>query len=721
MADPASLTPVDVHDFVPVTVFNNGNLLFVRYSTGEILPLTGTPTNALNVARGRSVRTYPDGKVLIEQNGAFYARALPPREAPSEVQPAPGSNAQHPNDIAQPGAPAPAPAAPETATAGPEQVKQEQAAATEEAKRESHSVSEGGNYTDPYAEDKVLVNTYTLTFYEDYKNTDEDTGVSIDLPYVQRVTMQAQNAVARTRSMSGAVYAEHQGFIQRNFTIEGRSGPVWNADAGDAPASGGTQLTITRFTNFRNFLEVYGKTSANNKNALVRYKNTQLILSCTFESESHFCEVVNFNYRRSADTSTYSFEYSITLVTNGPTGRKFNSSSLVGGKAAAQWDKGANQFAGSLTDAQIAAIDKENLRQFELRRGAFVISALNQTTNFNDRLREADVEFVKGTLRGMSCAGLQDLRASVSVVNHATDLSLFASDDLRKARRVVKDSLAWTSFGLDLAHRFKGISGTGCSVPAWSDLYYQIVPYVTAGAAVVGYIKDLFGNNRGYDYTYSVVNTPPIRPGLVPTTDQGPARPFAAVNYFLPTNGADAYSIASFVFGDANLYWRIIDLNNFRDAYTRADGTPLSPGSSVLIPSTTVPASKDTDVFGTDLLIVNGDLQLVGNNDVMRISGYANYTQNLMHRMQTPRGTNRVFPNHGLRADLNSNSSSTIPATIRTDVRNQVLQDHRTDEVRNIALTELGDKVHVSMVVKAIAGTQRTFKFNYDLNSQVTA
>jgi len=25
------------------------------------------------------------------------------------------------------------------------------------------------------------------------------------------------------------------------------------------------------------------------------------------------------------------------------------------------------------------------------------------------------------------------------------------------------------------------------------------------------------------------------------------------------------------------------------------------------------------------------------------------------------------------------------------------------------------------MVVKAIAGTQRTFKFNYDLNSQVTA
>lgn len=641
--------------------------------------------------------------------------------APPQAQPTPESSAAHPATIPVSGQTSTPPAADASASTSTTPVDADLAAQTDASKRYSYSEVKGGSYTDPYEENGQLVNTYQLVFYENYPNEKPDLVVSVDLPYVQRVTMQAPNAVSRTRSMSGEVYAEHQGFIQRTFVIEGRSGPVWNADAGDAPNNGEAQLTITRFTKLRNFLELYGKTSANNKNALVRYKNTQLILYCTFEAEAHFCEVVNFNYRRSSDTSTYSFEYSMTLVTNGPTGRKFNSGSLVGGKAADEWVKNTNQFKGVLTQSDLEDYDRIQRVLFDQRRQAFIDAALKEATNFNKRLQESDIAFARGTLQSIPCSGLQDLRASVSIVNHATDLGLFASDDLRKARRDLKTGLAWTSFGIDLAHRFKGISGTGCSMPAWSDWYYQIVPYVTAGAAIIKYIADQFGNNRGYDYTYSITNTPPVRTGLQAQIDSGPERPFAAVNYFLPDKGADAYSIAATVLGDANLYWQIIDLNNFRDAYTRADGTPLSPGSSVLVPSTTVPATKDNDVFGTDLLIVNGDLQLVGNNDVMRISGYANYTQNLMHRMQTPRGTNRVFPNHGLMADIHSSANSTLPALIRTDVRDQVLQDHRTDEVRELALTELGDKVQVSMVVKAIAGTQRTFKFNYDLNSQVTA
>ena len=289
-----------------------------------------------------------------------------------------------------------------------------------------------------------------------------------------------------------------------------------------------------------------------------------------------------------------------------------------------------------------------------------------------------------------------------------------------RERVQAKAFLSFTSYGLDIAHSLKGSSGTPCPVPPWSDLYYGIVPYANAGAALIDYIYDQFGDNRGYDYTYSVENTPPVREGLQPTASTGPERPFAAINYFMPVNGADAYSVAAATLGDINAYWRIIELNNFRDAYTRADGTPLVAGSSVLVPSPRLPVSRENDVLGTDLLLVNGDLQLVGNNDVMRISGYANYTQNLLNRMRTPRGTNRVFPAYGLSSTIHTRSDSTVPSSIRHDVSSQVMQDHRTDDVGSLVLTELGDKVQVSMVVKTITGPKRSFKFNYTINAEVT-
>ena len=609
----------------------------------------------------------------------------------------------------------------------------EMAAQQDAAARETYAQLYVGNYSDPYYEGKIgdettpnahrLVNTYRLTRYLHWDPANNDNAeypavVSIDLPFVQRITMQAPNAVSRTRNLSGGVYAEHAGFIQRTFVIEGRSGPVWNVE----PASANTnellqQLGISRFTSLRNFLEAYGKEHAENKNALVRFKDTRLVFTGTFESESHFCDVVNFNYRRSADTSTYSFEYSITLVTNGYATAQFQSGALVavGSKEVPRWvpvDK--FQETGYVFSAYEPDVD-----------GLFFASwddYLNSLWTFHTSAAAAESPFTAvNYLQNMRCSAIKDLRVATSVLSAALETSVWSLVGEAAARVKAKAFLGLTSYGLDLAHTLKGTAGTPCPTPAWSDLYYSISPYVNAGAAVVDYLIDQFGNNRGTDYTYSITNTPPVRPALQANVSTGPERPFAAVNYFLPANSTDAYSVAAAVLGDMNAYWRIIDLNNFRDAYTRADGTPLSPGSSVLVPSTTVPVARDQDVLGTDLLLVNGDLQLVGNNDVMRISGYANYTQNLMNRMKTPRGTNRVFPRYGLSATINSRSDSTVPSMIRQDVTSQVMQDHRTDDVGNLVLTELGDKVQVSMVVKAIAGPQRSFKFNYDLNSQVTA
>lgn len=722
MADPASLVPsFDPTDYEPVTVFPADGSLVAKYSTGEIVPLTGKPVQYLNIEQGRSLKVFDNGRLLLEDKGAFYAQAPPTQDAPPEVQPSAEGGAQNPNTIPRAGqTPAPPAADAPAASADPKTVDTARSAVADAAKRESYSTVTTGNYSDPPRDGGtgLVVNVYQLTLYE-FWNAPEDGQhymETIELPYVQRITMQAPNAVARTRSMSGQIYAEHEGFVQRTFVIEGRSGPVWNNpnDSGAADA-----LAISRFTTFRNFLEKYGQTSNTNKNALVRFKDTRLVLNCSFESESHFCDVVNFNYRRSTDTSTYSFEYSITLVTNG-----FASlGQWAPGSLTARPTKNFSNYLEEVA-AVPATVAEETLRAAFDRASRFPRSSLLLALDFARRLREEQVTFEGSTnrLQNMSCSAIKDIRLAVSTLSALTDTSLFTAPFVTaKQRADTKATLLLSSFGLDIAHQFKGSSGIACPTPPWSDLYYDIVPYAVAGATLIAYLADQFGNNRGYDYTYQVINEKPWREGLKPIADTGPERPFAAVNYFLPQNGADAYSIAYNVFGDINLFWRIVDLNNFRDAYTRGDGTPLAPGSSVLVPSNAVSANKDEDVLGTDLLIVNGDLRLVGNNDVMRISGYANYTQNLFHRMQTPRGTNRVFPNHGLLPGIHSSSASTVPALIRNDVRRQVIQDHRTSEVTNISLTELGDKVQVDMLVKPIAGPQRSFKFNYNLNSQVTA
>jgi hypothetical protein len=570
-------------------------------------------------------------------------------------------------------------------------------------------------YSDPYFEDPEnpkLSNEYRLTRYEDWSaasDENDNKSVSVDLPFVHRITMQAPNAVSRTRTLAGAVYAEHAGFIQRTFVIEGRSGAVWNADGAD-------RLAISRFTALRNFLEAYGKEHAANKNAFFRFKNSRLVLRATFESEAVFCDVTNFTYRRSTDTSTYSFEYSLTIVTNGFVGSGSQAGRLldIGSKTTPTWIPADNFYQPNL-------LSSRNPAAFRILFGGMPREAdtVRNFLNWNES---------RNQLSTLSCSALQDIRSSVSVLNSALDTSVWTfnstiSDftDSIRSRAETKAALAWGSLGLDLAHTFKGLGGTPCPVPVWSDLYYNAAPYVNAGAAAIEYLKDQFGTTRGTEYSYTITNTQPVRTAFEARATTSPTPPFAAVNHFVTVNGADAYSIAAAALGDINQYWRIISLNNMRDAYTRADGTPLSPGSAVLVPNAAVPASRATDVLGTDLLLVNGDLMLVGNNDVMRVSGYANYTQNLLNRMRTPRGSNRVFPRYGLSSTIHTRSDATVPATIRTEVSSQVMQDYRTEDVGNIQLEVRADTVKVSMVVTAITTPKRIFTFNYDLNSQVTA
>ena len=550
---------------------------------------------------------------------------------------------------------------------------------------------------------------YSLRFYEQWPPLDEqnDGSIRVDLPYVHHIAMSAPNAVVRTRGMDGTVYAEHAGIPQRTFTLEGRSGAL--SAPTDNPKAG---LDIRRFTNLRNLIETYASTSAANKSALIRFKDSRLVLDFSFEDESYFCEVVDFNYRRSTETSTYSFEYTLTLVTNAPLARKARPLSLKAwvDAVAPPAPEGAAQRTGRNSDVY----DDAAFARAQYQRLLEKIKYLSSFWRAPETPRPGGPV---DKLKDISCSFLYDIRVGISVLGAVADNTLFTQQVNSKTRADIKKALSFSSYVGDLAHSAKSFLGSadrGCSTPPWASAVYKTLPYATL---VNEFIKKFSPSNGGSTPSSEVFL--PYRPGLlapVPaSTSSGPQE-----DYVVPQGMNSAHAIAAVWLGDANLAWRIIDLNSMRDAYTYGDGTPLEPGTVIKLPAADRPDVKNNDILGTDLLLENGDLVLVGSNEIKRVSGYACYSQNLLHRMQTFLRQNKVFPNYGLPDDVLSNANSTVPTTLRTHVKDQVRQDHRTKRVENITVTELGDKLHVDVVVTPISGPKGQLKFYYNLASGVT-
>jgi hypothetical protein len=560
------------------------------------------------------------------------------------------------------------------------------------SKEQAYSTLEFSSYDDPVAESPggAVNNTYTLLFFEDWDVSQTNFVASVDLPYVNRIAMTAPNAMKRTRGMDNSVYVEHAGFAQRTFTIEGRSGAVWN------PPEDLNVLNISRFTKLRNFMELYGKTSAVNKNALVRGKNTQLVLRFSFEDEQFLCDVVDFSYRRSTDTSTYSFEYTLTLITNDHIGKKRRSSSLL---------DGVSEPSTEISD----------LPEFGRSSPEEVMPKLSNFFKGLTNLSRAQGTPIKypNLFTQLTCDGIVQARLFIAqLCLWLEQLERNAPQNQTEIARI-RYELGVMGLLLDASVLAKGRSGSPCPAPPWSDLYYRLAGGYADATALRDALAALFG---GYVPPSSLIfyeqdNKLPARQAFYQP------RPVFPVGYFdtwtVPAQGADAFSIAHYVFGDRNLYWRIIAINDMQDAYTRGDGTPLAPGSTVLIPSEGKTSTKSQDILGTDLLIVNGDLQLVGNNDVQRVSGYACYSQNLTHRMQTPQGSNKVCPEYGLLPNIHGSASSSIVSEIRSNIRDQLHQDHRTDKVTRLTLQEQGDKVRVSAVVTPISGQAKSVAFTY--------
>jgi hypothetical protein len=501
---------------------------------------------------------------------------------------------------------------------------------------------------------------YTLELYE---NEGSEPIASIELPYVNSLAMEQPLSVVRTWTLAGSPYEEHSGFQQRTFRISGRSGY--------------SPMALTRFAKLRNFLEKYARLSAENMNAFVRSKDIKLVLNFLWEGESWWATVLNFRYQREVASTRVSYAYEITLVTNGV--------------AATRWDSknGINYITCSENKD-----DECHLSSLHYCHAAFEETFL--------RIPAKDLPVINTP----STAKIKKLTASAVRLSRGSTASagipsVYLTDWSYWYRLATLCNLSEAELMLSLRSLLEPQLS---SVRGW---VYVLMRYIVdlrmqclmnLGSRFIRHGDRIDSPNSGN----------PHRPRPLPN------RGLPVISIQVSQGQSTAMDIAAAYLGDRNLWTQITTLNGMIDARTKNDGSPVTPGDSLLVPSSTGLDNIDPDTFyGTNLRFRSGDLVSVGDRDIGLISGIDNFYQNFRHRMLTVRGENRTYPDFGLPKLIGSDDLSDVPGQVMSNVRRQTLSDHRVAEINEMTLTEESGSLDVSLTIVTALREKASTGFSY--------
>lgn len=166
--------------------------------------------------------------------------------------------------------------------------------------------------------------------------------------------------------------------------------------------------------------------------------------------------------------------------------------------------------------------------------------------------------------------------------------------------------------------------------------------------------------------------------------------------------------------GDAAQWYDIVALNTLRypwivdDPALLATGVVLAGQASLLVPSVAPRATgvaEAPDVFGTDWLLKNGQIQADAGGDIATVSGVANLAQALDMRIRTHPGDLVYHPKYGCKvyrllgkggtSQNDQLASSWVAAAIRADPR-VAGTERLTASIAGDVLAVSGDAVSVN-------------------------
>jgi phage baseplate assembly protein W len=166
--------------------------------------------------------------------------------------------------------------------------------------------------------------------------------------------------------------------------------------------------------------------------------------------------------------------------------------------------------------------------------------------------------------------------------------------------------------------------------------------------------------------------------------------------------------------GDAARWVDIANLNGLRPPYVTGDPAEASKtvvlyGAVLLVPAATTEISADTDpdtVFGTDIRLRNGLPVIDDSGDVVMVSGRANLSQAITHRIGTRPGELLFHRDYGchahrLKGDANGPTAALLGGEY---VKAALRSDPRIQAVPSATVEVAGDALRIAAVATTISG-----------------
>ena len=172
--------------------------------------------------------------------------------------------------------------------------------------------------------------------------------------------------------------------------------------------------------------------------------------------------------------------------------------------------------------------------------------------------------------------------------------------------------------------------------------------------------------------------------------------------------------VAAREMGDANRWHELVWLNDLVSPYLTDNpgdvtASVLLTGSLIRVPAPTgvnTDATERAQIYERDCKMVKRRLVVDGSGDIAVSTGTANLTQQLSHRINTPRGQLTRHPDYGclvwlLQGKVTGPTASLLGAQY---VKSAVEADYRVSSVISSTAEAVGDATRITATAEAIAG-----------------
>lgn len=172
--------------------------------------------------------------------------------------------------------------------------------------------------------------------------------------------------------------------------------------------------------------------------------------------------------------------------------------------------------------------------------------------------------------------------------------------------------------------------------------------------------------------------------------------------------------VAAREMGDANRWPELVWINNLTSPYltdtpSEASDTVLLTGAMIRVPAPTginTDATERAQVYERDCKMVKRRLMDDGNGDIAVVAGTDNLTQQLKHRIVTPRRQLVRHPEYGcLVWELQGKVAGPLAGLLGAQyVKAAVQADYRVSSVTSATAEVDGDATRITATAEAIAG-----------------